>query len=483
MATYYMSTTGNNANAGTIGSPWRTLASAASHLLAGDILNIRSGTYPDAGFNFPPVIGTSGNPAIVQAYPLGGTGPGVETVVFDGGGAPTNFFNSGNASGASKYVHFKNFTVQNYGVPSQPTVASGSGMWFGWFTAGTTSQGIKVLGCTFKNIGSHTAQDHAIYFSRGCQSAEVAYCTFIEPSGSCIQIAHAPGTQTAYFHDNMFFGGTWGMTLGDGASAVSVTNNLFVNNIGFTSRWSERDDPAFPASGTVNLTLDSNIFRGCSIAIENTADYHGTVKIESNCFFSNTSIGKTGTSEVKLDPSFVSYNTSGTGDYHLNSGSPCIGAATATNASVIDFDGNARPSGGGYDIGPLQFATGGSDVTAPTLSVPTGSATGQTTGIGRILTNEANGLCYCWTTVNTTETAANIVANGDSTAVAAAVTITFVLAGLNASTTYYTHFTHEDDALNRSNAANSAAFTTAAPPAGTNSPSVGGNFRRRFHIR
>ncbi|NIV33017.1 MAG: hypothetical protein GWN58_27310, partial [Anaerolineae bacterium] len=39
------------------------------------------------------------------------------------------------------------------------------------------------------------------------------------------------------------------------------------------------------------------------------------------------------------------------GDFHLEFGSPCIDAGTAANAPAADFEGIARPQGGGVDIG------------------------------------------------------------------------------------------------------------------------------------
>lgn len=41
----YMATTGNNGNAGTIGSPWLTIEYSVTQLSAGDTLYIRGGTY------------------------------------------------------------------------------------------------------------------------------------------------------------------------------------------------------------------------------------------------------------------------------------------------------------------------------------------------------------------------------------------------------------------------------------------------------
>ncbi len=53
--TKYVSTTGNNANAGTIGSPWLTVIYATNHVSSGDVIHVNAGTYLEAGQIFLPV--------------------------------------------------------------------------------------------------------------------------------------------------------------------------------------------------------------------------------------------------------------------------------------------------------------------------------------------------------------------------------------------------------------------------------------------
>jgi len=108
-----------------------------------------------------------------------------------------------------------------------------------------------------------------------------------------------------------------------------------------------------------------------------------------------------------------------------------------------------------------SFAGKVGDTTAPVLSLPTGTSTGSTTATGTVSTDEANGALYFWATTNATETAADIVSNGSSQSVSATGVQNVSFSGLTASTDYYAHFTQEDDALNRSNAVNSALFKTS----------------------
>ena len=75
--TYYVSTTGDDDNAGTIGAPWRTIKDSVPRLHAGDTLVIRGGLYRESyidDFN----SGAAGNPITVRGYPG-------ENVVVNGG--------------------------------------------------------------------------------------------------------------------------------------------------------------------------------------------------------------------------------------------------------------------------------------------------------------------------------------------------------------------------------------------------------------
>src|SRR5690348_2775532 len=48
-ATFYVATTGNNASAGSLAAPWKTLQFAADHVHAGDTVIVEPGNY--AGFD------------------------------------------------------------------------------------------------------------------------------------------------------------------------------------------------------------------------------------------------------------------------------------------------------------------------------------------------------------------------------------------------------------------------------------------------
>ena len=67
-ATYYVSTTGNNGNAGTESAPWRTIAFAVDQMVAGDTTFVRGGTYSESGVRFRR-SGTAGSPIRLANHP------------------------------------------------------------------------------------------------------------------------------------------------------------------------------------------------------------------------------------------------------------------------------------------------------------------------------------------------------------------------------------------------------------------------------
>ena len=64
--TYYVSTTGDDSNSGTIYSPFKTIQKASSVLTAGDTVYLRGGTYNET--IAPTTDGTSLDPITYKAY-------------------------------------------------------------------------------------------------------------------------------------------------------------------------------------------------------------------------------------------------------------------------------------------------------------------------------------------------------------------------------------------------------------------------------
>ena len=68
--TYYVATTGNDANPGTQSQPFATMTKGISVLQAGDTLYVRAGSYPGYDVNTPMPSGTSwATPITIAGYP------------------------------------------------------------------------------------------------------------------------------------------------------------------------------------------------------------------------------------------------------------------------------------------------------------------------------------------------------------------------------------------------------------------------------
>lgn len=162
-----------------------------------------------------------------------------------------------------------------------------------------------------------------------------------------------------------------------------------------------------------------------------------------------------------------------------STGSKTFGATGLTASTTYyayfmheDFAGNKSSVAAASAI-----TTAAGDVTAPVLTSPTATATGQTTATGTVTTDEGNGTLYAVTTTSgTAPTKAQVKAGQNNSGVAArwsgsqSVSSTGVknitATGLLANTTYYHHFMHEDAVGNQSTVSTSASLTTDAAPAG-----------------
>lgn len=191
----------------------------------------------------------------------------------------------------------------------------------------------------------------------------------------------------------------------------------------------------------------------------------GSTMTITNCF--SDVVGSASFFHAPLSTATFNNLADGTHDFRLPPGSVLIdnGIADAVTAS-FDIYGTSRPQNGSYDVGAWETVI--TDVTAPTLTSPTGASTGTTSASGTVSTNENTGTLYYLASINATETVATVKANGATQAVSSAGTKTVTVNGLTASTTYYMHYVHRDGSGNDSTSASSAAFTTSA--AGDSTP-------------
>jgi hypothetical protein len=133
-ATYYVASTGNDANPGTQVQPFRTIAKGLTVLRAGDTLYLRGGTYKEGIDSLNKVIpgGTSwSNPITIGAYPG-------ETVTLNG---PVNI--NGYGSRVYQYIIVDGLILDGMGVNQ-----------VGVFIGGSNAHHIRVQNSEIKNHSS-----------------------------------------------------------------------------------------------------------------------------------------------------------------------------------------------------------------------------------------------------------------------------------------------------------------------------------------
>ena len=108
------------------------------------------------------------------------------------------------------------------------------------------------------------------------------------------------------------------------------------------------------------------------------------------------------------------------------------------------------------------------DTTAPVLTLPTATETGQNTGSGTATTDEGNGTLYFYVDTNASapsianhKSGSGSVDSGNQVVSATGVQ-NVTTTGLAAGTTYYIHYLHTDGSSNDSNQSSSTSFTTNA---------------------
>ena len=117
------------------------------------------------------------------------------------------------------------------------------------------------------------------------------------------------------------------------ATNVTILNNIFSGSCNVAMRLDDNVN---------KLTVDYNLFNTTRVGYTNESTYYTTLAAWQAAMSQDAH-------SISADPAFIS-----TSDFRLQSGSPAIDAGTNTGLS-IDFDGNARPDNGVYDIGAFEF--------------------------------------------------------------------------------------------------------------------------------
>jgi hypothetical protein len=382
MATFYVATTGNDANNGTSPALAKRNVSAGLGLLAGgDTLIIGAGTYNDAVANNVPSGSSWGAPTRIQAAagttvwlaPTSGAfvvffQNTVQFIEFDGinldstrGITAGCVLLRGWSGGNPNHIRFKNAEIigPTNGVINEGLAASNC------FDV-TNDVGGLIGSNEFLNLTIHgcgDAGDYSAAFVIGTPDNVVDGCNVYDTSGVGIYFYSNQSQNTNniarnnFVHDITRSGSDYivGIDVGAGAGC-QVYNNVVYNLTGLNA--GSNAGILTEASVTGCLMYSNTVTQNTSMyGLKTTTGVSGNT-IENNILYSNT--GATNlqddaastqvTNLVGVNPVFVSPSTN---NFNLTVGSPAIDAGTPNAVAPNDITGRVRT--GNFDIGAYEF--------------------------------------------------------------------------------------------------------------------------------
>jgi len=341
----YVSMTGSDSNPCTSSAPCRTINRADSLATPGTTVHVAAGNYTG------PFRATHSGTASAHLVFVSDQKWGAK-ISATGLGSGATFRSDGS------YVEIRGFDVSGDG----PDGILNNGSFV--LLVGNRVHNVTDTGC-YGGGGLHSWGNHAI--------SNVQFIGNLvhdignpDSSSPCNQV-HAIYEENPHglIVDNIVYRASgYGIHLWHGASDALVANNTSFNN---------RESGIVIGGGDSGVTTGNNNTACFNNIAYNNSKYGITqqgVFGPNNVFVNNLIYGNawgavSGLSEtrtVTADPLFVNYNPTGTGDYHLQSGSPAMGAGVGaapagTNPGLTlgyDFDGNSRPVSGRYDVGAYE---------------------------------------------------------------------------------------------------------------------------------
>jgi hypothetical protein len=349
---YYISPNGSDSNNGSAGSPWRSFSRADASVQPGDWVHVAVGTYNMDNENGGRLKTTSSGNASAHIHYVSDQKWGAKLTASMGGSGAT-WWNQGN------YVDIEGFDITGAGSLGIYNEGSGTRM------IGNNIHNILASGCPSQGgagieDGNYAGGDDDII---GNWVHDIG--DFNNPCPLVHGIYHA--NRGGHIYNNVTFHNEgWGIHLWHGATAVDISNNtVFSNGYGGIIIGAVSGD--FPSgSGLDDNTIVTNniIFRnglsagasGCGVVEYGDVGWnnHYINNLVSNngpadwCLVNNSSQGT-----INANPAFINYQDNGSGDYHLQSSSPAMGAGTGQGQPSTDFNNAARPQGGD-DLGVYQ---------------------------------------------------------------------------------------------------------------------------------
>jgi hypothetical protein len=352
-ADLYVSPSGSDSNPGTRLLPFKTINQAAGVAQAGTTVHVAPGNYPERVLS-----ANSGTPTAVIRY-VSDTrwgaaitptdmGPGTWTGSYgwrdtgsyvdiegfylhpaSGGGMTVGIVVTGSASQV-RVLNNKLHTIAKKGMGKGGSGGPGrGGIGPGGIVVEGRTSNVDIVGNVVYDVGEAGNQlTHGIYHS---STGNIVNNVTGNNSGYGIHLWHTPH-DINIFNNSSFNNGEGGIIVGAGEHPASNARNCIVaNNIIYGNRG---------GGGILELGIVSDNRYVNNLSFDNS--HNNALRLKSGAE-SGTIVG---------DPKFVNYKADGTGDYHLQPGSPAIDAADPRYTPPTDAEG--KPRSGPPDIGAYE---------------------------------------------------------------------------------------------------------------------------------
>lgn len=364
--TIFVSPTGSDTNTGDVNHPFRTINKAASVVNPDDVVEVAPGIWQDVhiALGTPSIVevgrgGIAGHPVIFRSRDY--LGAKLDGLNGDGNGGANQGFNFRNGAA---FVIIQGFEM--YGMASTTGSCSGVDMFGGGADSRVTQCLIRHNGriCIAHGFGQngifigqpritvdgnivfdigrlgptegcgtpgpYQTNDHGIYHSAGDDFTARNNILYASDHGWSIQFFGTSRARARILNNTFAFGNQYQnrthMVFDVDMIDALIANNIFYDTVlGNTLK-------VFPSRTFTNVVFQNNLTSSAQMA-DNTDP---GISLVGNLVSTNPLLA--------LPPI----------DFHLQAGSPAIGAGVALSDVPVDFDGVTRPQGGTYDIGAYE---------------------------------------------------------------------------------------------------------------------------------
>ncbi|APW59888.1 DUF4082 domain-containing protein [Paludisphaera borealis] len=524
LSNFFVSPTGSDTGAGTAAAPWKTLQHAADTVQAGDVVDVKAGSY--AGFIMGwngPQSGTAAAPITFKAEPGATINArnsktpdaidleNVSYITITGftiAPAPSegNWRTGVRAAGGGTGVVISNNTIQLRSIDQCGVMTSfttdllvqgntTSGGWdTGIYVANSAVRPV-VVGNTISNVlgngillngdvsnGGVGVIPNAVVQNNVIHDVGMGGSLAKYGAGSAIDLG---GVQNSVISNNLIYNAhAKGITLAQLQASQSSTNNLVINNTVMVA--ADGQGALRLADASTGNTILNNVLYSANVngTLTGSAASLTGLTMDYNAVSSNFSVNdgdsflslaawqsqyKQDVHSFLLDPAKAFVNTT-LNDYHPSATSPLIDVGTSQKAPTTDLDGKPRPSGKGVDIGAYELQSG-PDTTPPTVSSTTPAANAINVGLSTSVTATFSEAVQSGTISFVLRDAANNIVPTTLTYDAGSKTATLKPTSPLAQTTTYTVTISgvKDTAGNTMVGTSTWSFTTDVPSSTTSS--------------